>query len=415
MINYKRKYLKYKKKYNNLKHGGSFIYDLLFSKKVEPLIEDSNTLTEEIIDEDGFSRININNDLELNYNEIPSITINNITFTLVNSYDYNGQLCVKITSTYLEEKKTFIAYKSHSGLPTCWRLGYIHYTTIQPVMGFEKGLNYAVTTMLAIDLQNYITNNIHNLNIITINNDYIGEYIDEINVLGEKNTQNIKSPMNLTLEDSIQDCEEFLKYVMNPELYMFLDKKRNINISHLKDDNSRPGHGLHTEDLENISEILKNTYNVKVIDYKRAYNYTSNFVSDTTTYIMRITGIINCAEFIDKKNSENFYLYYTYVKIKYNGSTYTTIVPIIALPYKCKTSDYINMYGIYLEYINLGAYVNKLIEYTSQIISKTNINYINSRYSYIGALWKDLYPFKNNSELIEKIVNEYETEFNVYI
>ena len=67
------------------------------------------------------------------------------------------------------------------------------------------------------------------------------------------------------------------------------------------------------------------------------------------------------------------------------------------------------------EYINLGAYVNKLIEYTSQIISKTNINYINSRYSYIGALWKDLYPFKNNSELTEKIVNEYETEFNVYI
>ena len=167
--------------------------------------------------------------------------------------------------------------------------------------------------------------------------------------------------------------------------------------------------------LKSKGRVLINAGTLKVIDYKKAYNYTSKYVSDTTTYIMRINGIINCAEFIDKKNSENFYLYYTYVKIKYNGTIYDTIVPIIALPYKCKTGDCINMYGIYLEYINLGAYVNKLIEYTSQIISKTNINYINSRYSYIGTLWKDLYPFKNNSELRDKIVNEYDAEFNVFI
>jgi len=381
-----KKYIKYKKKYLNLKnkinqYGGNELDEeierledirgkLIQKKKANPA--DKEEIQKEIIE----IRYKINDTIERYRENIlkpydncnkNSIEIDDFIFSLLaydsTANDDRGILIIKSINKINNSEKLFPVYssKSEGGF---WRLCMTSKTGML-AKGDPNTMDYIQGTFIHIKLQQFINNNLDKCPQLEIGN-------------------------KCFFTDDLLHVSYIFKHVINSDRDIKIDpfykySQENGNRS------GAPYYGnwnINSRLLE-LSTKLRTLFEFQIKEhsiegnYKKIYNIEGDLLS--------IDGIIIKCTFMN-----NIVLYMLKYKLnvkRKDASEYNKngISPII-MTISCSK---ITEFGIYDQYISAGNYIGKLFEYDFQIAGSRTYQYesLGSKYTYIGHHYNGVYPY----------------------
>lgn len=389
-----QKYLKYKKKYLELKKMIGGLQKIVKLNNVnEDIFSNTNKLkyaekTNEVVtkgNKSSFNYFSCNNkecsqidDFDFKKENIPiykqiETVIDGITFQLVSKNISDSRDKVIIRS--IDENETiFAAYRSKSQL-NFWRFCFFdrpgHY-----YKGLE--IDYVQETFLHIKLQKFINDNIDKLD----------------------DDEDIYCPVLYEQSDSIKKKKIFTDIIEHE------NRPLSILPSEIIEQNNIVKCGYASEEAEKeinvISNYLEQHYNIG--EHNRIMNYkTENLVFDSK--ILSYDGELYEVN-LNSKNKDHINLKLIYLKLNHLellGSTeeYTVNKQNIKIPiYMTVQNDKINKLGLYNNYVILYKYICKLFEYTQQckpyhlkIMHTKKKNYIcGFTYIYMGDLYENIWP-----------------------
>ena len=378
-MDYKRKYLKYKKKYLQKKYlqnkylqnkyiGGSSDDEYEFINIEECHFKNEGD-EEERLEEEEEEEERLEEDIK----------IDSITFELINKSEYMHRLIVLIKSvTETGEISHFYVYQSISDIGF-WRLAH---TSIDLPSQWYKGPDYLQSTLIDFRLQIHINKNINKLDLVDLDIDDDGTYYDNI------------------ISHEIPD-NEFFKIIMSSHIF---DKIKNVDriieINSLNDiirNTKKCGLKPNKDDINQISKSLQEnyepdkTYEYKPLKYETKVNFDDKDI--------KIDGVIRCILLVSCLNEPNILLYYIDVNIKIEDDIFVNSFPLLATLEETQ----INNFGIYNNYIKLNSYICKIFDYKTQInISDLSKPYFLNNYVYLGEFYNNLFPI--DSQYVEVMI-----------
>jgi hypothetical protein len=352
-----------------------------------------------------------------------AININNITFTLLGkTISAKGYVMVKIKSDIAQQ--SFFVYKSFSQIGL-WRLA-----AQQSGGEFFKGFDYAQSTLIHLDLQNFINEQI--------------EFLEHFDALYENDLDSELASYD-ELVDSIDQVD---RIVREPPFWEFANTTSCGSIFKTEPSTSstlvRTRGFVRTSDFKNIisnatllefGNKIKETYSVKPKDRTYIYGIPDFFVtSDKKSEGSAAYGVmaknveIYKTIFEPKTELPPLELYYAEATIlnkvqiemlelaqeilrETNGKTifrenFSPHKPKETrfcgpdkthfMPFLLTTADSsCTPFGLYSKYIPAGIYICKLFDYLTQCTPKERdeckVN--DALYAYIGDRYKNVFPF----------------------
>lgn len=339
---------------------------------------------------------------------LPSITINNIKFTIIKQTKYKNtnREVVKIKSG---EKYTFWVYRSNSELGL-WRF------CLQDETILYKGVDYIQTTLVHLELQNFININIHNVPTILIN------YLDDENTTErsdecyciDKNT-NVWDMFYKQNKCNIQKIVTIIndknRMILESPFKEMYNNKNKINCGTISDD-------INIYDYMNdFSKILETEFVYE--EEKKLFEYNNVFenIINVTNNIYSVKLTRKTPNPANKTNEIVLYFDIAYLQSTTNAihsSFKNNITKICKMPFHIfpflitTTASKINCLGLYSDYIFTGPYLCKLFDYSFDInrqctVTEDNEYKCTPAYTYIGKRYLNLFPLKN---IIEKLQNK---------
>jgi len=318
------------------------------------------------------SNINVLQNIPINKNEKPYIIINGIKFTLLEKLNIDN--IVVISSELNSRTIQFKVYPSTSELGL-WRLCLNTTSNNYKYKGDNKSkFDYIQTTLIHLDLQRFINDNLHKLS------------LKKIYVIVPCNEKNV------VIKQIIDDQSRIIWN--HPPFNKYYDKQC----------------GLITQSniVTEFSEEFKEEYNIDLSSKTLVISNYSNIFEN----IFQITGDIFSIQLnrktpnIEYNETNSVILYYFKSKIyKLQTNEYseqinnicsldTHIMPFLLTPIDTQC----NVLGLYTKYISTGAFICKLFDYSSdntkQCTDEENAwGKCSKKYSYIGLRYQNIFPF----------------------
>lgn len=334
-----------------------------------------------------------------------SIDIDNYTFNLISfnpvAYENRGVVVLNSRNKTSVEVIEFAIYRSHSDL-RFWRLCYIA-NNAEPA--FSKGNwtsyigHYVQTTFIHLELQLFI-------------NDALAKNLIPIDETSDCYDIYLKNPATLEKIKHLIDEKTGIRGGLELDFkdYGFIEKTSpqypyNLLPLGKKDLIANFGYcGSRVKDIQvyNASKFLENNYDFVSNDIIAPYSYTGG---DSVNFDLSLNSEL-CVVTLRKKTAiggpDELSLYYLKIfellivnKLEEDDAKKTKTVNNLYLPVFLGPSiNPINEFGLYETYMDLGAYICKLIEYTKNCINKGEKYVCTSHYSLLTDLYKiPLFPF----------------------
>ena len=337
-----------------------------------------------------------------------SIIIDDIQFTLLfmTRLTENYEKLIKIKVNVLNEPREtkiypdFWVYQSNSELGL-WRLCVFsdqRRTRIAEGIftQFDKGLDYVQSTLIHLELQKFINENIHNIRIQVFD--------PEIHkCICFERFNGCDQP----LPDEFEDEVPLIDMIINDEetIPIYEEPFKSIN-ERLTCGRENP---RVNDILRDFSINFKDQYNI--IDVKYVDKHSFNFMN-----VIKSKGYIYSVElerktYLPDSRTNKILLYVTITQLQKHNileNEYSEniinicgklfhIFPFLLIPFNSK----INFYGIYEHYIPSGIFICKLFDYTRQCSREEILNNeCTPSYTYIGNRYYNLFPLQ---ELIEHL------------
>lgn len=334
-----------------------------------------------------------------------SIDIDDYTFNLISfnptAYENRGIVVLNSRNKTSGEVIEFAIYRSHSDL-RFWRLCYIA-NNAEPV--FSKGNwssyigHYVQTTFIHLELQLFI-------------NDALAKNLIPIDETSDCHDIYLKNPATLEKIKHLIDEDTGVRggIELDYKDYGFIERTSPYypyDIQPLGKNNLIANFGYCGSQVSNIkvyhaSKFLENNYEYVSNDIIAPYNYTGG---DSVNFDLTLNSEL-CVVILRKKTAiggpDELSLYYLKInelsivnKLQEDEAKKTKTVNNLYLPvFLGPRINPINEFGLYETYLDLGAYVCKLIEYTKNCINKGEKYVCTSKYSLLTDLYKiPLFPF----------------------
>jgi hypothetical protein len=319
-----------------------------------------------------------------------TISIDGVDFTLIRKtiYDDRYRDVVNVESLVVDDDEqksyNFWVYRSNSELGL-WRL------CVELRGKFHKGPDYIQSTLIHIELQNFINDNIDFIPFVSNNVrlklcSYKKSIID---VIDDKEEREVYEEPFITLDN--------------------LDKKSSrprIGCGHIPKSYS-------DSDINNVLQVFSNEFE-RLYEIKNVEKIISNydFVFEESLFIQ---GVIFCVHLtrktpLKRSRTNSIKLYFMAAKLE-NIDTMNPIYEtakrdicnkaIHVFPFLLIPEDSgVNQYGCYTSYIPSGIYICKLFDYHTLMthfqctLEEIESKKCNNFYSYIGERYDHLFPFE---------------------
>jgi hypothetical protein len=312
-------------------------------------------------------------DTLINTIEKPYIIINGIKFTLIEKISIDN--IVVISSEINSHNIQFKVYPSTSELGL-WRLclNTKDNDRYKYKGNYELKFDYIQTTLIHLDLQRFINDNLHKL---SLKKNYVMAPCNEKNGI---------------IKEIIDDQSRIIWN--HPPFNTYYDKQCGLITN--------------PEIVKDFSEEFKREYNIDLNSITIIIPNYSNIFEE----IFHITGDIFSIQLnrkipnIEYNETNSVILYYFKSKInKLRTNEYeeqinnicgldTHIMPFLLTPFDTRC----NVLGLYTKYISTGAFICKLFDYSSdttkQCTDQENAwGKCTRKYSYIGLRYQNIFPF----------------------
>jgi len=338
------------------------------------------------------------------------IEIDGILFRLIRKtiIDGSGALCVNIES---KDNINFWVYQSNTELGL-WRflLEVVKSNNYPIDTTYEKGYDYVQSTLIHLQLQEFINANLSQLEHIDYYDDLVKKSSD-YTFDDKKNDDDIHNflmhfkkfgYLNPKNEDGLIKKSEILSMIgLNIRV---LDKKK-LDLNEVNKDNYCGSNHIETDFLKNFGDKIKENYSVLTID--DLFGYSNVFMNR-----LSINGRIMSITLQSKNDDFNIVLYFLKMKInQIDGQPinenenelidHVTKKKSHYMPILLTTSDTkCNIYGLYDKYIPCGAFICKLFDYRRQCTKEEKkLGTCGGSYSYIGDRYDTIFPFNFLSEI----------------
>jgi hypothetical protein len=349
---------------------------------------------------------------------LPSITINDINFTLIKKTKHdNHRDVVKIKSVDSNgQQYIFWAYRSNSEMGL-WRLGMFDET-------FYKGVDYVQTTLIHLDLQIFINNNLNNIpydNMNYMNLDNFDNRVEEcycLNRIEDFEDEFSEDVCDMKVISQIVDDNRRIIY--EPPFENMYFNKGNVDCGKIIDKYTNQEY-LNTY-MNNFSKLFESEFDyeeeTKVFEYNFVFEETINITNQI--YSVKLTKKPDKKITNPRNNKTNeIILYFDVAYLKENETLkdthpfYENITKICKMPMHIfpflitTTTSQINSIGLYSHYVFAGPYLCKLFDYSSNrnkqcTLTEEKEYKCTRNYSYIGNRYLDLFPLKNILENIRQ-------------
>jgi len=338
-----------------------------------------------------------------------SIIINEIRFTLIKKTEYNERYknVVQISSLLLEteeeeegevqEETIFWVYQSNSELGL-WRFC-LQNTDTNGIDRFYKGTDYVQSTLIHLELQNFININLQNIPTVVMD-------------ISEKNKECFCD--NLTTNSNPHCSTKQFVETINDEHRRITHERPFSELNDLDRDGflgcgsvprGTPQHEF-DEYMSYFSKELEAEFNYEPENQLYEYHFNFENIIDINGHIYSIKLTRKIDESMDTHEVILYFLIVNLKKInnirvvsKYSHNVATICgKPYHIFPFLLTTSAaYINYLGLYSNYIACGAYICKLFdyaedEYTQCTVEEIHNNRCTDIYSYIGHRYDNLFP-----------------------
>jgi hypothetical protein len=330
-----------------------------------------------------------------------SITIDNYIFKLIRQTNHtaNYNHVVEIGVTGIIDKRefpNFWVYQSNSELGF-WRLCYIirnRFSDIDTTPFYKGDLDYIQSTLIHLELQNFININITNIPFVQLS---YPQKIDEKFCLYGWFPQ----PMDRE-EDEVQTVSEVIddeNRIIIEQPFESLNNKLQCGFT------ANIPYSFIQQLLEEFSDNFSSTYHI--VDktllslYKHNFNFGDIIVSQGNIYSIHLER----NQPSESLQTNRIILYFMMTELNISELVETPpfmdyikeicgkkyhIFPFLLIP----VSSSINHLGIYTKFIPCGIYICKLFDYSYQCsLEEENLNRCSDSYSYIGNRYDNLFPF----------------------
>ena len=320
---------------------------------------------------------------------ILKIKIGHYYFSLIETTNsIIGYETIRIISyiSELTEKYDFWCYRSHSELGM-WRVGTVNPENIKE---FFKGPDKVQHTLIHLELQKFINENMHHMDIVE-NIPFTKENLIEHNLI------------TFSDEPMFVDISRYPKY---NELLNSTDRQTS-KIEPFNTINKQITCGQ--KNFNNIADVLRQFSD----NFEKLYTITNTeIIIPNYTYtfegIFAATGNIYETILVSNDNSKSpdVILYYLISEFTINQNInegnnhlYPNINKICnksyhIMPILLTINNNINLLGVYEQYIPAGIYICKALDRSASCKSDENQYYrVTSKYTYISNRYDDLFPY----------------------